>query len=284
MSISDHSTSEIIGALVLSLVLISLFAVISTILLSQPYPEHIPTAEFSLVIDESEVIVSLRRGDSFLVSGEKGLPATYLKVDGTVWPVTTAGKYEPGTFELVNQSSKSDSNYLSVGDQLIGTYNGSRPQMVQFVYRSPQGGEYLLWGRGDEEQGVITVSPTATTTIQTVSPTSTSTPTETATTIPPTSTPSPTPTPFQECNQCGPGEEFLVAFTTKDIDTHSIRLKDDTTPQPNTRFWTLGDGNSESGEIIDHTYLSAGSYLITLTVKKNNNPCTCTLRKWITVF
>ncbi|NLW75626.1 MAG: PKD domain-containing protein, partial [Methanomicrobiales archaeon] len=63
----------------------------------------------------------------------------------------------------------------------------------------------------------------------------------------------------------------------------TIRFKDASSPQPNIRAWTFGDGGSDTGEIVVYTYSTSGPYKITLTVKKNNSPCTCTLTQWITV-
>ncbi|ABD42118.1 PKD [Methanospirillum hungatei JF-1] len=111
----------------------------------------------------------------------------------------------------------------------------------------------------------------------------TSTPTTEPTTEPTTIPPTPTPVPVQNCYNCGPGEGFTVSFTTQVRGLLTIRFKDDSSPQPNTRAWTFGDGGSASGELIDHTFPAPGSYQITLTVKRNNSPCTCTLTRWIMV-
>ena len=116
-------------------------------------------------------------------------------------------------------------------------------------------------------------------------------PTITPTTIPTTVNPSPTPTlpptpppdPVQYCLSCGPGEGFTVGFTVQVRGARTIRFKDDSSPQPNTRNWNFGDGGMASGELIDHTFPAPGTYQITLMVKKNNSPCTCVLTRWVTV-
>lgn len=130
-----------------------------------------------------------------------------------------------------------------------------------------------------------TIPPTTPTTEPTTVPTTTP-PTTIPTTVPttvPTISPTPTPTPVQNCFNCGPGEGFTVSFTTQIRGPLTIRFKDDSSPQPNTRTWTFGDGGSAQGELIDHTFPASGTYQITLTVKRNNSPCTCTLTRWITV-
>lgn len=111
----------------------------------------------------------------------------------------------------------------------------------------------------------------------------TAVPTPIPTTVTPTATPTPAPAPSQNCVNCGAGESFTVSFRAEARGTHTIRFKDDSHPQPNTRNWVFGDGGSASGELIDHTFPASGTYQITLTVKKNNSPCTCTITRQLIV-
>ncbi|MDD1725117.1 MAG: PKD domain-containing protein [Methanospirillum sp.] len=106
--------------------------------------------------------------------------------------------------------------------------------------------------------------------------------TTTPTTIP-TTVPTTEPTQPPDCVNCHPGESFSVGFTTTTLGHRIVRFKDASSPQPNTRIWSFGDGGSASGELVEHIFPSAGTYQITLTVKRNNNPCTCTLKRTITV-
>ena len=137
-----------------------------------------------------------------------------------------------------------------------------------------------------EGAGTIGSGPTSTPTTEPTTVPTTTPPTTIPTTVPttvPTISPTPTPTPVQNCFNCGPGEGFTVSFTTQIRGPLTIRFKDDSSPQPNTRSWSFGDGSSANGELIDHTFPATGTYQITLTVKRNNSPCTCTLTRWITV-
>jgi len=129
-----------------------------------------------------------------------------------------------------------------------------------------------------------TLTPTTEPTTEPTTPPTTE-PTTEPTTLPttPTISPTPTPPPSQSCINCPLGESFSVAFTTEIIGPRTIRFKDASSPQPNIRAWTFGDGGSDTGEIVVHTYSTSGPYKITLTVKKNNSPCTCTLTQWTTV-
>ncbi len=128
-----------------------------------------------------------------------------------------------------------------------------------------------------------TVTPTPSPTPVPTTVTPTPSPTPVPTTVTPTPSPTPFPTPNEGCVNCAPGQSFTVAFTTQVLGVHKVRFKDASSPQPNLRAWLFGDGGSASGELVDHTFPAAGTYLITLTVKKNNNPCTCTRTQWITV-
>ena len=131
-----------------------------------------------------------------------------------------------------------------------------------------------------------TTEPTTTPTTEPTTVPTTTPPTTIPTTVPttvPTISPTPTPTPVQNCFNCGPGEGFTVSFTSQIRGPLTFRFKDDSSPQPNTRSWSFGDGSSANGELIDHTFPATGTYQITLTVKRNNSPCTCTLTRWITV-
>ena len=137
-----------------------------------------------------------------------------------------------------------------------------------------------------EGAGTIGSGPTSTPTTEPTTVPTTTPPTTIPTTVPttvPTISPTPTPTPVQNCFNCGPGEGFTVSFTTQIRGPLTIRFKDDSSPQPNTRSWSFGDGSSANGELIDHTFPSPGAYQVTLTVKRNNSPCTCSLTRWITV-
>jgi len=137
-----------------------------------------------------------------------------------------------------------------------------------------------------EGAGTIGSGPTSTPTTEPTTVPTTTPPTTIPTTVPttvPTISPTPTPTPVQNCFNCGPGEGFTVSFTTQIRGPLTIRFKDDSSPQPNTRSWSFGDGSSANGELIDHTFPATGTYQITLTVKRNNSPCTCSLTRWITV-
>src|SRR5699024_6547324 len=40
---------------------------------------------------------------------------------------------------------------------------------------------------------------------------------------------------------------------------------------PDSYSWDFGDGNSDSGAVVNHTYLSPGTYTATLTVEKDNS-------------
>lgn len=139
---------------------------------------------------------------------------------------------------------------------------------------------------GDSVVPSLTTVTTITTTAPTVTPptvvTSIPTTAPTATTAI-TTLPTPIPPSQQNCVSCGSGESFSVGFTTEVLGLHQIRFKEVSSPQPNIRNWLFGDGRSGTGELIDHTFPAAGTYQITLTVKKNNSPCTCTLIRWITV-
>ena len=150
----DLAASEIIGGLILILVFVGLFIVISTILLSQPKPELMPAAEFKLSYDHQNVIISIKRGDSFRVLGEEGVVKTgYVKVDGKKWPITTRGL--PGTnetFGLVNLSSGNNSDFFSVGDELVGMYSGTKPTQVQFVYTPSKWRRIPSLGRKGEKK------------------------------------------------------------------------------------------------------------------------------------
>lgn len=138
-------------------------------------------------------------------------------------------------------------------------------------------GEGII-GDHPTQEPTPTIEPTIPTTVPTTEPVTI------PTTIPTTSpTPTPTPEPSQSCYNCEPGEGFTVAFTTQVRGPLTIRFKNDSDPQPNVRDWTFGDGSSASGELIDHTFPAAGTYKITLTVKKHKSPCTCTLTRWISV-
>lgn len=130
--------------------------------------------------------------------------------------------------------------------------------------------------RGGETETPTPVPTTPVTTVPTTIPTTL-----------PTVTPTPLPTPYQTCSDCAPGESFTVGFTwalrPPWTDPLHIRFNGSSSPQPNSWTWSFGDGGTGSGPVTDHRFSSSGSYLITLTVKRMQSPCSCTYYQWITV-
>jgi hypothetical protein len=149
---TEGALCEMIGALLLIGVFIGVFAIVSFILLSQPLPEQVPASEFRLTVDTSNVnsytiTIVHTRGDSFRVLDTCGTNRNaYVKVNGKEWPVEAPPCSDNYTFVLIKNSA-SNADSFSAGDELVGTYPGSKPNLVQFFYKAPAGSEYLLWER-----------------------------------------------------------------------------------------------------------------------------------------
>jgi PKD repeat protein len=148
-----------VGALLLTGVIVSVFVVISTFILSQPPPVLLPAVEFELRNDDGYLSITHQRGDNFdlfdEVSSNTDASTFYVKVDGKQWKIIRESDPEPNaqdapyTFRLIKSSSASPyDNLFSVGDTLVAIQpvTVTNPQ-VQFISKGFDGSERLLWGK-----------------------------------------------------------------------------------------------------------------------------------------
>lgn len=169
----EKSISELIGALLLTAIIIGVLSVVLVLLVSHAPPQELPAADFSLKIDQPyhietahpeelpKIHIFHNRGESFNIfhgSGSDSSSDFYVKVDDVKWDIVRrSDDLDTGKFLLVKSNPMSEfGDYYSVGDELVGPYDyssGIKPNNVQFIYKNKQGGEFLLWGTGDVREG-----------------------------------------------------------------------------------------------------------------------------------
>jgi PKD repeat protein len=94
----------------------------------------------------------------------------------------------------------------------------------------------------------------------------------------PSPTPSPTPTPTPAPTPTAPACSMTANFTTtKSGKTVNFFGSSGGAPAPLTWNWTFGDGHSDTGQNVVHTYQSSNGHTVTLTII--NGSCQASISK-----
>jgi len=291
----DDAVSAVVGVILMVFLVVALSGVMYVII----YGLIFPVEKTAYVVTDAQLVNSSdgvwvlslihRNGDVMEYAGMTQNPRYevlfMVETEGQVFPVMT----DPA---LLSDSTWSPGDHLYFFRNATGfLFTDNRSQISSAISYNPgpvsirvvDNTHHQLVATPQAGMTTPAISPTPSPTPVPTTVTPTPSPTPVPTTVTPTPSPTPFPTPNEGCVNCAPGQSFTVAFTTQVLGVHKVRFKDASSPQPNLRAWLFGDGGSASGELVDHTFPAAGTYLITLTVKKNNNPCTCTRTQWITV-
>ena len=169
---TERSVSELLSAMILAVIIVSGLGLLLITITSQPPPVLLPAADFKLTIDQPvlqtnpesmpKIHIHHIRGDSFFLGPETGKnPFFKVTVDGKEYRLNREPAYSENYFTLVKgTSNEQNSDYYSVGDELIAPYQGSKPENVQFIFKDLGGTEYLLWGSGDlKGDGTVSFYP-----------------------------------------------------------------------------------------------------------------------------
>jgi hypothetical protein len=79
---------------------------------------------------------------------------------------------------------------------------------------------------------------------------------------------------FQCSNELDPGEDDTIAFGVVDFDLKCVTdAKADTLAEIQNVTWTFGDGGTETGLDVSHTYTEAGNYTLEVDFEGQNSEC-----------
>lgn len=155
----DSGTAVMVGSLVLAAIIVAGFALVMTILTSEPPPVEKSAGDFQLKIDPEQVVepklyILHERGDMHRVSWDgvfsEQNQAIRILVDGEPWPIDNSGNEKTFTLRKGRTGIGFD-DYYTPGDILEGKYGDTKPETVSFIEKKPDGSEFLLWSYGKTE-------------------------------------------------------------------------------------------------------------------------------------
>ncbi|MDD1725120.1 MAG: PKD domain-containing protein, partial [Methanospirillum sp.] len=223
----NPAVTELVGALLISAVLVAGIGILMVEVSSQPRPIEKSAGDFHLIIDPlrtgAKISITHNRGDNFRVFKD-GVNADIFQsfrilVDGVEWPVNNSG--EAGSFSLLKgRQGPEFQDYYTVGDTLEAVYGDTRPKRVSFIEKKPDGSEFLLWGYGGRSiPGFL----------------------ETGLTV------------------------DFYAIPRVACAGDAIQFFDASTNEPGPYYWEFGDGGTSSAQNPSHTYSPTGTYTVRLT-------------------
>ena len=256
---SDTAASDLIAVMALIAVFVTAAAIAGVALLSYPPGDAAPAMLMHIEADpeEGNVYVYHDGGDP-LERGRFTVLVDGADRTGDAILVDASGHQSP------NWTSWKTGQVLIISDDALASENPHIQIVGEGVSRTGSG--WLLHDTGDGPTQTITSTPTGT-----VTPTQTATATPTATQ---TATSTPTPVPlvasFTASPTSGPAP-LAVTFT------------DTSTGGPTLWLWDFGDGGTSTLQNPSHTYASAGTYTVSLTISKAGASDTETKTDYITV-